>query len=417
VWWDESFKQGGFGVRVTSQGTGTYYVTYRSGGRFVWYPLGRVGKVGLSTARKEAKSILSRVGVGGDPAQERKDKRAAAEAARAAADFETLCDQFITSREGQGKLAASTAAEYKRMVAAYVQKRPALGKKKAEEVDPKDLDAALEAVAKGGAPVQANRLYQFFNAVMRWARRKQKLLTNPMEAVDRPRKEATRERTLTDPEVALLWRALDRPAQPGETAIPATVAGVVKFLLLLGQRSSETILARWADLRLAARAGDVSRWEIPGEFRKGGLLHVVPLPKPALTLLEGLKPITGREARIFDGVTTQNEERDWWGVVRARMLADAERAEIRVAHFTKHDLRRTCFTGMTGLGVTRFIADRVVGHKETGIGAVYDRNAYLGEKAAALAAWAARVEAVAAGEDRKADVLPMVRGKRRKRAS
>jgi hypothetical protein len=40
---------------------------------------------------------------------------------------------------------------------------------------------------------------------------------------------------------------------------------------------------------------------------------------------------------------------------------------------------------------------------------VYDRYEYLREKAAALAAWAAHVEDVMSGKERKAVVVPLAR--------
>jgi hypothetical protein len=52
---------------------------------------------------------------------------------------------------------------------------------------------------------------------------------------------------------------------------------------------------------------------------------------------------------------------------------------------------------MTKLGATRFIAQRVIGHKEAGVGSVYDRYEYLREKASALNAWAAHVERITSG--------------------
>ena len=80
-----------------------------------------------------------------------------------------------------------------------------------------------------------------------------------------------------------------------------------------------------------------------------------------------------------------------------------------LAHFTPHDLRRTCATGMTKLGATRFIAQRVIGHKEAGVGSVYDRYEYLREKASALSAWASHVERITRGGLRRAKVVPMSR--------
>ena len=136
----------------------------------------------------------------------------------------------------------------------------------------------------------------------------------------------------------------------------------VRLLFLLGQRATETLLGlRWDGLDLDAT---IPMWTIPGTFRKGGQLHVVPLPKTAVDMIEALRPVTGASAsgRVLDGVSEKNYEVTWWGRVRDRALDLAAQDDVEVAHFTRHDCRRTCVTGMTSLGVAPFVADLVVGH-------------------------------------------------------
>jgi integrase len=125
----------------------------------------------------------------------------------------------------------------------------------------------------------ANRVYQLVRAVCRWSVREELLPSNPCEALQRPRREHSRDRVLKDEEIVALWKALDGDA--GEvSAEPSPVSGVVKALLLLGQRSSETIQMRRIDLDLVAKT-----WTIPGSFRKGGRSHFVPLSPLAVEIL------------------------------------------------------------------------------------------------------------------------------------
>jgi len=49
-----------------------------------------------------------------------------------------------------------------------------------------------------------------------------------------------------------------------------------------------------------------------------------------------------------------------------------------------HDVRRTGATFMAERGVNRFTLERVLGHAETSVTAVYDRHHYRDEKRAAL---------------------------------
>ena len=72
----------------------------------------------------------------------------------------------------------------------------------------------------------------------------------------------------------------------------------MKALLLPGQRSSETIEMRRSDLDLAAKT-----WTIPGQFRKGGRTHVVPLSAVALQMIGDLST---KVDRVFEGVSAVN---------------------------------------------------------------------------------------------------------------
>jgi hypothetical protein len=54
-------------------------------------------------------------------------------------------------------------------------------------------------------------------------------------------------------------------------------------------------------------------------------------------------------------------------------------------------LRRTARTGLAAEGIIAEIAERVVGHVQTGIIGVYDHHRYDQEKRAALEAWERRL--------------------------
>jgi hypothetical protein len=76
-----------------------------------------------------------------------------------------------------------------------------------------------------------------------------------------------------------------------------------------------------------------------------------------------------------------------------------------MAHWSLHDLRRTCRTGLGKLGVPSHIAELAIGHTRQGIQAVYDRHTYQREIAHALALWADHV--LAAVENRAHKIVPL----------
>src|SRR5262245_65764837 len=66
-----------------------------------------------------------------------------------------------------------------------------------------------------------------------------------------------------------------------------------------------------------------------------------------------------------------------------------------------HDLRRTAATGMAELGIAPHIVEAVLNHvsgARAGVAGTYNRAAYLPEKKAALARWAAHIEGLVSGQ-------------------
>ena len=392
--WSDTVARG-LRLRVSPDGSKVFTFVYKlSPGKLRRVTLGPYPELGLADARAQARDARARVRLGADPQGERIEARAVAEAT-SSVTFAKLAARFLADR--RPNLAASTATEYDRQIRAYVEGTE-LGKLPASEVRRGHIRARLEEVAQTHGPVMANRLFQLIRAVCRWAVREDFLEVNAADGIQRPRKETSRERVLSDEEVSALWRSLGEH-KVGEDKVLAArvdVGAVVKTLLLLGQRSTETVLMRGADLDLAARP---PAWTIPGVHRKGGRLHIVPLSPAALRTLRTLEP---GEGRVFAGVSEVNAERDWWGEVRerARALWSEEHDGAEMPAFCKHDLRRTCATGCAKLGASDFTVSRILGHAVlpgVQVSRVYNRYEGLPEMAAALNAWGAHVERLVSG--------------------
>ena len=65
-----------------------------------------------------------------------------------------------------------------------------------------------------------------------------------------------------------------------------------------------------------------------------------------------------------------------------------------VSGWRLHDLRRTCVSGMAGLGVAPHVADKILNHQSgsiSGVAAVYQRHQFLAERKEALERWGTHV--------------------------
>lgn len=68
--------------------------------------------------------------------------------------------------------------------------------------------------------------------------------------------------------------------------------------------------------------------------------------------------------------------------------------QFGLAHWTPHDLRRSCATGLSGLGCSDEIIDAILNHAKTGIIATYNRNKYKKEKRHWLTIWGEHLQAL-----------------------
>jgi integrase len=74
---------------------------------------------------------------------------------------------------------------------------------------------------------------------------------------------------------------------------------------------------------------------------------------------------------------------------RARLAGIIAESGNTIEHWTIHDLRRTCATGLGRLEVPEFIIGKVLNHASKGVtGQVYNHAEYLKEKREALDRWA-----------------------------
>ena len=114
-------------------------------------------------------------------------------------------------------------------------------------------------------------------------------------------------------------------------------------------------------------------WTIPHERMKMKTAHVVPLVPEVQALLDGLP-------KLGEFVFTNDSERPIrnFDDIRKRLPGDG---------WTLHDLRRTMRSGLSALRIPTEVAERVIGHAQRGLVAVYNRHNYLDEKTEALRLW------------------------------
>ena len=115
--------------------------------------------------------------------------------------------------------------------------------------------------------------------------------------------------------------------------------------------------------------------------------HEVPLSKQAIAVINELPRVGDRYAITLNGEKLLN---NW--------KKDKDRLDELAAprdDWTLHDLRRTAASGLTKLGVSLVVIEKVLNHVSgslAGIVGVYQRHEFADEKRAALQQWANHVE-------------------------
>ena len=134
-------------------------------------------------------------------------------------------------------------------------------------------------------------------------------------------------------------------------------------------------------------------WHLSAERVKKKRQHDVFIPKKAQEIVYRDDRIANEQGLIFttNGVSFRSFDKP---NKRLRATMNAL-AGMNLPHFTQHDLRRTCETGLAMLGTSQSIIDRVTNHVSgLGMAHVYNMYDYSPEKEAALQKWADHVEAL-----------------------
>ena len=216
------------------------------------------------------------------------------------------------------------------------------------------------------------------SSLFSWAMRKGLAAANPVIAAEM-RRERSRDRVLTDSELATVWNTLR----------DTDFDDILRLLILTGARAAEIGLLRWDEISF-----DLGVISLSGERTKNGRPFEIPMTEPMCAILQRRS-----QSRVGDWVFGRTDSHGFlgWGKCKARL--DAKLGNI--PHWTIHDLRRTAATRMADIGILPHVIEaclnHVSGHKG-GIAGVYNRSLYRGEKAQALAQWAAHVLAVAEGK-------------------
>jgi integrase len=284
--------------------------------------------------------------------------------------FEAVVEDWLRRDQSQNK----QRSLYQASRAVERDLLPAWKSKRVDEISKRDVIELLDSISdRGGSPVMAVRTQAYIRRFFRWCIERDILKADPTLGLPRASNGKSRERRLTDSELAKVLAA---------TNSIGTFGPVIRLLALTGARREEIAGLRWSEID-----GDTIKLE--GAHTKNDEAHLIPLSAPAKALLDSMPRIAGSD---FVFTTTGEKPISGWSQPKIKLDTASGVTGWRI-----HDLRRTVATGMQKLGVTLQTVEAVLGHtsgSRGGIVGVYQRHDFADEKRAALEAWGSHVMAL-----------------------
>ena len=205
VYWDVGHP--GFGVKVTPKGRKVFVVLYRTGGagsRLRKYTIGPYGRVTLHQAQVAAQKVFTAKLEGRDPAGERREAKRRVVADRVDDLLEAYIVQHVSQRRSGGEIS--------RLLRREIGK--AWGSRSIHEITKRDVVEVITAIEQRGAPIAANKTLKTLKTFLRWCVGRAVLDQSPADGVPLPAKEISRDRILTDDELARVIIAARKIRRP-----------------------------------------------------------------------------------------------------------------------------------------------------------------------------------------------------------
>lgn len=255
---------------------------------------------------------------------------------------------------------------------------------KASDITKGDIIQILHRITERGSLIMANRMRSYLSAMFQYGiffddsvesitRQTQFFIqSNPVTTVQKiVKNERKGERSLTEEEVKIFWRALD------SSKMSIFRINVLKLMLLTGARVEEMANLRWDEIDCLEQIIN-----LPSSRTKNKLPHIIPINNSVLEIIKNNPRL--HEIYLFPATDNMGPLKvDGFSQAITRLLK-----QINIEKFTPRDLRRTFKTLAGKAGISKDIRDRLQNHSLQDVSSLhYDKYDYLNEKREAMSTW------------------------------
>lgn len=378
----------------TSKGTGKRWrFKYRFDGKEKLLALGTYPEIPLAEARRRRDKAREQVAHGIDPSKAKKELKTEREEQQANT-FEKLARKW--HKHQAGTLSDST----RKMILRRFERDvfPAIGNTPLSELTPRIiLEDVLRPVETRGVIETAHRIRGAISQALRYGvacglceRDLTGDLRGALKPVSRNHHAALDAEGTTDPiKVGALLRAID--GLDGN----AIVKCAMRLHPYVATRPGELRHAEWQEIDF-----DASTWSIPAGKMKMKNPHIVPLSKPALTILREIHKITGSGQYVFHSVRSTSRP-----ISDNTMNAALRRLGYSKDEMVSHGWRAIFRTLADEVLQERIdIVEAQLAHQVAdALGRAYNRTSFLKERRELMDKWGSYLERLKAG----AKVIPI----------
>lgn len=377
-------------IRISAELTPFWVFLFRQNKKQRQITIGRYGKnadeLTLEQARKRAAELRKLHIDGFDPIVESKRERN-----REIERFDDLAQHWLENECNKLKNPQIPERIYNKEIKKHI------GNMKIDKVSGIDITAILNDIVKSQRLSIANDALLHLKQIFSHGIRLGVTNSNPASAFSNKQaggKENSRERHLDLDEIKKAFTVFRQHS----THFTSENYIAVVILLVTGVRKTELTQAPWSEFNIETFEQDGGLvWKLPKERAKNGIPIAIPIPDKLIPYFKLLKAISfgskyvfptrraGKRGYISDD-TLNHALTNLFGRKTGKLESSTGDVlgQAGIDYFHIHDLRRTCRTLLSSLGVDGNVAEKCLNHKVKGVSGVYNQYQYFQERKTAL---------------------------------
>ena len=366
----------GLYLEVKPNGSKLWRYRYRIAGKENLFAVGEYPAMSLQDARKARDDARELVKQGIHPSHARQST-IAGQLAKNADTFEAVAREWLERKREKW-----TPYYHKQATSCLEQNAfPKIGRLPIRNVTAHHLLEFLQTMEKRGAETYALQLRQWCSAIFRFAVVTLRADADPAAAlkgaIHRP--QVNHSKPMSREQIGDFKARLTRYGGNRTTVV------AMRLMLYTFVRTVELRKAHWDEFDLVG-----AEWKIPAERMKMRRLHLVPLSRQAVALLNELRRITGAGDWLFPNFRRPDDVMSATTINRA-----LEHMGYSSGLWTGHDFRATASTQLHEMGFRPDVIERQLAHvEENKTKKAYNHAEYMVERREMLQAWSDWIDGI-----------------------